>query len=350
MFDFLTFSNKLKLFNAEHSQTTPNNFSISIHPVSLNWSEGNGLDMENYSDLGSSNWLSPSVGNTWTSPGSDYENQFVKTASFDTGIEDLNVDVTDVVEAWIDGSLQNYGFLIKLSDSDEDGSQKTSFYTKRFFGRNSEFQLKRPVIEAQQSKVITDDRGNLFKSSDLATEEQNLNYIYFYNKINGELTDIPNTGSALVVQLVPAPDSDPVDVSGPAVDNNYITASRFSKGVYEAKFSYSGDETKLQDVWQIKVGDQYNQISIGPQMSVRQREHSTNENRKFLLNITNLKKSYNKNEVETFRVFTKEKNLSANVYTKATGTPTVSNIENLYYKIVRVSDNFEVVSYSTSKL
>ena len=51
---------KLKMFNAEHGQTTPSDFSISIHALTSPWSEGSGLDMENYSDQGASNWISAS--------------------------------------------------------------------------------------------------------------------------------------------------------------------------------------------------------------------------------------------------------------------------------------------------
>ena len=85
------------------------------------------------------------------------------------------------------------------------------------------------MIEAQQSKVISDDRGNLFKSSPLVSSDDNLNSIYFYNNHNGSLSDIPDTGSALVVQLFSELGEDAETISGENVNNNYITATRFSK-------------------------------------------------------------------------------------------------------------------------
>ena len=105
---------RLKMFNAPHSQTTPNSFSISLSPVSSSWSEGSGLDMEEYSDLGSSNWLSSSIGSAWTNPGGDYISDYTSHVFFDTGLEDLDVDVTSLVESWIDNTLYNKGLILKL--------------------------------------------------------------------------------------------------------------------------------------------------------------------------------------------------------------------------------------------
>jgi len=41
----------LKLFNVAHTQTLPRNYTLVISPVSQSWEEGNGLDMDEYSDL-----------------------------------------------------------------------------------------------------------------------------------------------------------------------------------------------------------------------------------------------------------------------------------------------------------
>ena len=46
----------LNLYNAKHSFTLPKNFTLSIQPLSRSWEEGYGLDMEEYTDLGYSNW------------------------------------------------------------------------------------------------------------------------------------------------------------------------------------------------------------------------------------------------------------------------------------------------------
>ena len=50
----------LKMYDAEKSQTTPKNFNLTVQPISQSWNEGLGLDMENYSDEGTSNYISAS--------------------------------------------------------------------------------------------------------------------------------------------------------------------------------------------------------------------------------------------------------------------------------------------------
>ena len=66
----------LRMFNAEHAQTTPRNFSLTIAAVSRSWSEGIGLDMEGYTDLDIANWVTASSGSggpvLWSTEGGDY--------------------------------------------------------------------------------------------------------------------------------------------------------------------------------------------------------------------------------------------------------------------------------------
>ncbi len=47
----------LRLYNAEHGQTLPKNYNLSVLPLSQSWNEGTGLDMEEYSDSDISNWI-----------------------------------------------------------------------------------------------------------------------------------------------------------------------------------------------------------------------------------------------------------------------------------------------------
>lgn len=42
----------LKMYNAEHPFTLPQDFNLVVAPISQSWNEGTGLDMDNYQDLG----------------------------------------------------------------------------------------------------------------------------------------------------------------------------------------------------------------------------------------------------------------------------------------------------------
>lgn len=145
----------------------------------------------------------------------------------------------------------NYGMLVRLSSSLEDGSAKRSYYTKKFFARSSHHFLQRPIIEAQWDSAIKDDRSSIVKSSLLAAESDNINSIYLYNRQRSGLADIPTTSSNLVVQLVPSIGDSAVTISGPSVTENYVTASRHSKGIYKAQFAYGGTSANLHDIWKI---------------------------------------------------------------------------------------------------
>tara|TARA_R100000005_G_C5000693_1_gene207601 strand:- start:1818 stop:4103 length:2286 start_codon:yes stop_codon:yes gene_type:complete len=407
---------KLKMFNAEHNQTVPERITMSVIPLVKPWSEGSGLDMEGYLDIGPSNWTSASSTQTWQTLGGDFlSSDYINTASIalsssqflEQGYEDVDVDITPFIEQMIineagnsvpasgsiifneskppqvgsvfkiysyngdyrvfqfsnasgssgnttfvvtgstaasssanlidainnssisssiaatgqggdltaslsqrvatfygntiisssvdaatasvtsfaggNGAL-NYGFVVKLSETQEDGSSQRSYYTKKFFARSSHHQLERPVIEVQWDDSIKDDRGNIIKSSSLAPADDNVNRIYFYNKIRGQMRDIPNTaeqptvtGSHVLVQFVPTPGAAAETVVGPALDfhtanstmthttasTTYIAAKRVSTGLYKAEFAYSGDSTQLRDVWTLRniPGDVHFELS-----------------------------------------------------------------------------------------
>ena len=146
---------KLKLFNAKHSTTVPSDFVISAHPIQKSWTEGSGLDMENYSDLDASNWISASFGDAWAAPGADFNKSIDHTMAFSTGLENLEIDISTTVEEWLKWinnnatGFQPLGLMIKMSGSAEDGSSLKSYYTKRFFGKDTQFFFQRPAIEVQ---------------------------------------------------------------------------------------------------------------------------------------------------------------------------------------------------------
>ena len=84
----------LRLYNAETTKTVPKNYTLVVSAVSRSWSEGDGLDLENYTDSGVSNWSKASKGVSWTKAGGDYHLEPKFEQSFSDGLEDLDVDVS----------------------------------------------------------------------------------------------------------------------------------------------------------------------------------------------------------------------------------------------------------------
>lgn len=243
----------------------------------------------------------------------------------------------------------NYGLLLKLSGSFEDGTSARSYYTKKFFARGSQYFFARPNLEARYDLSIKDDRGSVIRSSSAAPAADNLNNIYLYNKIRGNLRDLPNTGSNLLVQLKPS-------LSGAAqsivrangTTTIWATASRESKGIYKATFAYSGSHEKLYDIWQYSGSSKYIELFTGSAFTINtDPSNSEHSNTEYTVNITNLKPSYHKSEITKFRIYTRDKNWKPNIYTVAKNQLPVNNIREAYYKITRVADNHIVVDYST---
>ena len=195
----------LNLYNAPHGSTTPEDFTLDLNMLSQSWTEGRGLDMDNYSDTGVSNWISASSGVEWSAQGGSYLTGVNTSASlaFETGLENISVDVSEQVYKWL-GSTDNSGFLIKFPDSAVSGA--ASLYTKKFFGRTSEFYFYRPTLEARWDDARKDNRGNFYLSSSIVPAADNLNTLFLYNVVRGQLTNIPGiTDNKLNVAIYSVP-------------------------------------------------------------------------------------------------------------------------------------------------
>ena len=99
----------LKMHNARTPYTLPQNFNLIVAPVSRPWSEGTGLDLANYQDLGSANWIKPNSTSSWTTVGGDYRTVNNYNINFPQGFENIELNVTNLVERWINGTQTNYG-------------------------------------------------------------------------------------------------------------------------------------------------------------------------------------------------------------------------------------------------
>jgi len=379
----------LRMFNARTPFTLPKKFTLVVHPVSRSWQEGAGLDMETYIDTGYANWdvaSSNSSGITsWTTPGGDYHTGAYVAGStlpsysqyFENGTEDLNINITPLVEEWIANTggtaTANYGVGVMLTSSQEDGSEKKSYYIKKFFARGTEYFFKRPVIEVRWDNSKKDDRGDFYLSSSLAPAADNLNTLYLYNYIRGKLRDIPAVGTSnILVSLYSgstAPTSGKLALpvgGGVATDADLnITGTWVSTGIYSASFATTSSVSQvptyfnrfarssdtvvqyLYDVWHSASVEYFTGSGISPKTITASPYVPADE---WVLTITNLKSSYKTIEKPRFRIFSRPQNWSPNIYTVATTAIKPTIIRDAYYKIVRVYDNLAAVPYGTGSI
>lgn len=339
----------LKLYNAKHADTVPRDFTLTISAVSRSWDEGYGLDMEEYGDVGYANWnsaaSSSNIGITnWTSAGGDYHTTPTSSQFFDSGTEDLIVDVSSVVEQWIAGTKINYGFGVKLTSSQEQAAE--SFYTKRFFARGTEFFFKRPTLEARWNSVRRDNRGYFYASSSLASAQDNLNTIYLYNVVRGRLANIPAIGTGnIYVRVYDDPSGSNTIAATP---NNPVTGGWVSTGIYSASFALNTTASEVFDRWfNSSLTTCFHTGSIDIYDLDSQDYNPTN---RYVVSCTNLKPIYYSEEQSRFRFFVRKKDWQPTIYTVATNFIPSETIESASYKIVRVADNLEVIPYGTGSL
>jgi len=365
----------LRLFNAPHSQTLPKNFTMDVSAINGSWEEGNGLDMDAYKDKDDSNWTNKLPATAWTTTGGDYYVDATSsfTASFGEGTEDIEVDITTLVEQWVNsagnilGSKGDEGVGVFNSSTYEAAAR--SYYTKKFFGRGTEFFFKRPCIEARWNSATKDDRGTFFYSSSLATADENLNTIYFYNYFRGQLRNIPGipTDNKIHVSIFSG-SSDDSSPFGSAlllvgdnthvrtVANTVVTGGLVSTGIYSASFAATAAATPLNtiyDVWfsgsdtvtdSTGASVRYHTSSIKPETLYGSSIAPASE---YVSSITNFKSVYRDNETARFRIYTRQKDWSPTIYTKATAQAEVNIVESGSYEIYRVVDDLKIVSYGT---
>ena len=338
----------LKMYNAIHSSTTPTQYNLTIAPISRSWTEGFGLDMDEYKDLGVSNWISASSTAGWINQGGDFlTGSGASTGSyyFETGIEDLEVDVTAQVEKWILGATGSNGFGIFMSAA--NSADTRSFYTKKFFGKGSEYQLYRPFIEARWNSQVADKRGEFYISSSLLSTE-NVNTIYLYNYRNGKATNIPSVGTGNVYVKVyetlgASASALPVAGGVSAGNATVVTGGWVSVGVYSASFAYTGSASTIYDVWQ-SGSNIYHTGTIYP---ITYDASNNSGIPSYVLKLSNAQQKYYQNDKPRFKLFVREKNWNPTIYTVASTEIESTIIEKAYYRLFRVQDNFEVVPYGT---
>jgi hypothetical protein len=123
----------VKIFNVTTPFTVPRLVNLSIHALTEPWDEGNGVDLDEYKDDGApgdgtwpgdteytgtgSSWQVASTGVSWTAEGGVFGPQ-LGVQLLDDGTEDIEVDITTQVKAWIAAPATNFGLIVKMEDDE----------------------------------------------------------------------------------------------------------------------------------------------------------------------------------------------------------------------------------------
>lgn len=207
-------------------------FDLILFPITEYWDEGVGFDYEKTYDFASgnetfdnrpSNWYNRTTLNTWTTEGiiSGTTGSTIGTVHFDSGSEDLDIDITAYINGILTGATVNYGLGIAFDFPYENITsvieQSVSFFTKytqTFF---------EPYLETVFNDVIEDNRDNFIGSVD-----QNL-YLYVTKGTNFYDLDVLPSVDIL----------DSTKTLIPGLEN--LTPIKIRKGVYKVTFLLNGN-------------------------------------------------------------------------------------------------------------
>jgi len=167
-------------------------FNLNLFAVNQDWDEGIGYDFagQKYFSLSdatvlsnaASNWGEAQTGTDWSNSGvfSAWTGiTILATQHFEDGNENLEIDITNIVNAYLTGGT-NYGLGLAFDEGMEISIEDNLKYVG-FFTRHTQT-FYEPYIETRYADSIIDNRGNFYLDK--------LNKLYLYVNLGGVPTDV----------------------------------------------------------------------------------------------------------------------------------------------------------------
>lgn len=360
--DATNFTCSINLSDVYGGQTTPSNFTLSVYPLSKSFDEGNGRDVVRFEDIDVVNFITASIsgapilwaltganyGGSLTTAGVDYFTQgdlsdgngivsFESSQVFQTGQEDLNVNVTKIVSGVLAGIIPDAGFRLSFTSSQET-DEKTRF-VKRFASRNTTNTAKRPKLIMTYDDSISDQtqlfefntsgsiflnsytrgiQSNLLSGSSLAqltgsncviVKIESGSISRFYSGSQYTVGSVPTNGLYKTSFLVNSFDSD---------IRSYLTGSGASGLQFGVKW-LSADKSVLYATGSLNIGS-------------RETTYFSQTPERYFINITNMRSSYKNDEKFRFRMFIDDFNKEI-VFAKTPLENTGVVVDKCFYRI-----------------
>ena len=360
-----SFKTFIKLHDVYGGQTVPSNFNLIVFPLAKDFDEGSGYDVVQYSDIGSSNFITASFQNsvisTWNhqgamKSGSLGEGSMDVFASgslagpsgtsvvslspsqlFVEGDEDLNIDVTTIVSGVVSNQITDRGFLIAYSGSHEKDTN--SYFVKRFGSRNASNTSIRPQLILKYDDSIHDNHEDFIFDVTSSLYLNNFHYDSLANVLSGAAGTQLTGADCMILKIESGSFKKTFKVSQAERGVNRLT------GVYSASFAISSFETALRphivasgsitfdEIWCTQ-----NEITTfhSSSITISKNNRTTFENvhQNLLVTVTNLSEAYSTGDVVKLRVFSEDRN-RAIIFTK---TP-IENKSQIYHEMYyRVRD------------
>lgn len=180
---------------ATEAQSMPIDFTFYAYPISGSWQNGTGHFNDNpkltdgvswkyrngYYNENGIRWISGSYAVNTTASyatnegGGTWYTNLEASQSFSYEDPDIRMDITNIVNAWLSGSIPNEGLIIKKSDADEQST--VNFGSAKFFSKDTHT-IFLPKLEAVWNNQIYDTGSSTVASGDYVIHFSNLKNEY----------------------------------------------------------------------------------------------------------------------------------------------------------------------------
>ena len=170
----------LRLYETKGTSGLSETYTIAAYPLSESWEEGVGKEADVPKTTEGCSWLYRKNRDgaseiSWASPGGTFIADDEATQSFNLEKPDINMDVTSIVQKWLNGENQNYGFLLRLSGSSETSTG--SFEDLKFFSRQTHT-IYSPKLEIKWDDHLPATGSNTGSLTSLDLSGNVENYLY----------------------------------------------------------------------------------------------------------------------------------------------------------------------------
>jgi hypothetical protein len=199
-----TFDSGLLGTETAYSKDRASSFDMYLFPVNQDWDEGIGYDFAGQKFFTSldtqvvsetpSNWAEATTVSAWTNGGGVFSEWSSITSGytqhFADGNENLELNITHLVNDLLSGGTTNYGYGLAFRESLElSVLEKLKFVG--FFTRHTQT-FYEPFVESIYNNQIVDNRGNFYMDK--------ANKLYLYVNVAGVPTNV-DTFSAMTVTV-----------------------------------------------------------------------------------------------------------------------------------------------------
>ncbi len=372
-----TFKAYLRMSDVYGGQTTPDNFKLIAFPLSQSFDEGMGRNIIDYTDLDSCNYITASVtsgtpklwflsgankvgflgsddidiigsGNLSDGKGSRF---LWKSQTFESGEEDLKLDVTDIISGTLAGQIPDYGFRLSYSGTFET-NQKT-YFVKRFSSLQSDNYLKKPALIIQYDDSTQDHHGAFFFEMTGSLFLNNSGRGSRRNLISGSAGTEITGSNCLHLRLISGSSVSGTLFQKTITGSQHLVGNNFISGAYSASFALSEFEdstlfthvrrahsASFTTIWS-PIDESFAFLTSSLIVKRTARTSFDNDADRIIVKVTNMKSIYKKSDKVRFRVFAED--IDRKIVFKKLPMETKSQIFTKMYYRIRDSISREIV-------